>query len=558
MTSGRAWLGHLLAGVLLLVFFVQALTATLEHAATSDEPPHIAAGLSYLRTGEFKVNLQHPPLLKQLAALPLVAAGVRLPMTPEAWDALGPRADPGFQWPLGRAVLLANGSERVMVLARLPMILLATLLGWVVYAWGRQLLGSTAALGALALFAFDPVLLGHGPLVTTDVGCTAFAVLFLFALWRYFERRTPGRLALAGLALGAALGAKFSMLFLLPIALVLMVIATLTIPPRVEAPAARLPDPFAPADLRRRAARGGLALALMAAVAAVVVHAIYASPRALGLYVEGLGLVNADHDPGYWAYMAGGFQPRFWSYYVVAYLLKEPLPSILLATAGTWLVLRRGAARPLDRAFLLLPPLTFVAAATVFSHNLGVRYVIPALPLLHLLGGVAAAKLLHGPRWRRGVAVGLASWLVAGSAGIYPDHLTYFNELACVSTERPRLGVAGGTACGPLLLDDSNVDWGQGLLQLRAWLEAHPSPGPTRLAYFGSLRPEDYGLRYQPVALQELLQPPPPGRTVVSAHLLARAHGLFATTSGFGPENWPRHLLPIAVVGHAYYVYDVP
>jgi hypothetical protein len=63
------------AGVLLLLFVAHALSASLIKTPTYDEPVHLGAGLSYLQTREFKVNLQHPPLLKELAALPLVLQG---------------------------------------------------------------------------------------------------------------------------------------------------------------------------------------------------------------------------------------------------------------------------------------------------------------------------------------------------------------------------------------------------------------------------------------------------------------------------------------------------
>ena len=107
-----------LAGILLLLFVAHALSASLIKTPTYDEPAHIGAGLSYLRTRDFKVNLQHPPLLKELAALPLLVAGVRWPVSAEAWAALGPLAPPALsvaarqrgalrQRPRARAVLVA-------------------------------------------------------------------------------------------------------------------------------------------------------------------------------------------------------------------------------------------------------------------------------------------------------------------------------------------------------------------------------------------------------------------------------------------------------------------
>jgi hypothetical protein len=48
--------------------------------------------------------------------------------------------------------------------------------------------------------------------------------------------------------------------------------------------------------------------------------------------------------------------PRFYSYYVVAFLLKEPLATIALAAIGLFVVVRDKTMHPLARAFLLVPP----------------------------------------------------------------------------------------------------------------------------------------------------------------------------------------------------------
>src|SRR5437667_7449 len=80
---------------------------------------------------------------------------------------------------------------------------------------GRELIGSAAALGAVFLYAFDPIVLAHSAVVATDVGLAAFGTLFVLALWKYIDAPSATRLAVAGLALGAALGAKFSAIMLL-------------------------------------------------------------------------------------------------------------------------------------------------------------------------------------------------------------------------------------------------------------------------------------------------------------------------------------------------------
>lgn len=459
---------------------------------------------------------------------------MRWPVSPSTWAALSPAAAFGFQWQLGNAVLFDNEPGRVLFWARLPMLLIALLLGWALWAWGRRLLGDATAVGALVLFALDPTLIAHGPLVTTDVGCAAFVTLFVFALWRYLQRRTPGRLLLTGLALGAALAAKFSAVFLLPIAALILLAGT-------------------PLPLGRRLAWAAAALVAIGAVAVVVVEAVYLSPRDPWLYVRGLRQVYTGIDPNYVPYMAGEFRRHFWSYELVAYLLKEPLPSIVLVGVGLWAIRRPGLTAA-DRVCLLAPPAVLGIAYAVFAANLGVRYVIPLLPFLYLIGGAGLAALLAGGRVRRVCGWVLAAWLVLAATGVYPDHLSYFNEAACVFSEPRQLGLDGGSRCGPHWLDDSNVDWGQGVRQLMAWVEAHPGPAPLRLAFFGSFPPERYGLRYEPLDARILKDPPPPGRYVLSAHIFARLRGALRAR----PEGgWLLGVRPTAIVGHAYYVWDV-
>ena len=227
MSRRSADQGHpLLLSALLAVFLLQMITASPVKSPTFDEPAHIGAGLSYWKMGDFRVNPQHPPLLKEMGALPLVATGARFPMTRADWSAVGDPPPVFFQWQLGRDVIFGNNPDSVMFWSRLPFILLAVLLGGLIFAWGRRLLGATAATGALLLYVFDPNILAHAPLVATDSGFAAFTVLFLFALWWYLNHRSVRRLVLCGCALGLMLATKFSAVILLPVALALLILAT--------------------------------------------------------------------------------------------------------------------------------------------------------------------------------------------------------------------------------------------------------------------------------------------------------------------------------------------
>ena len=189
------WGLWLLAGVLIAAFLAQSFLASANKSPVFDETGDIAAGLSYVQTGEIRANLQHPPLLKELAGAALWLAGIRLPANLEVRRM---RGDGGGERAVGAQLIAANGPDRTLLLARIPFLLLSAALSVLLYVWGRQLLGEIAAVGALFLYTLDPTILSHGYLATMDVGLAAFTLLFLFALWHYLDRPVNLRMIYCG------------------------------------------------------------------------------------------------------------------------------------------------------------------------------------------------------------------------------------------------------------------------------------------------------------------------------------------------------------------------
>jgi hypothetical protein len=298
---------------------------------------------------------------------------------------------------------------------------------------------------------------------------------------------------------------------------------------------------------------------MMCVVAAFVIDVLYLSPRGLSLYNSGLHLVNADHNPSYLVFMAGQLDHRFHSYLAVCYLLKEPLAGIVLFGIGIYELRRTKTLSMLRQMFLLIPLAVLFAAYTVWSDNAGIRYLIPVLPFVYLIGGLGLETLLrNGSALARAAAVLICAWMIVAAVGVYPDHLAYFNEAACLVQGKARqIGFDGGTACGPLWLDDSNVDWGQGLKQLRTWLDKNDHGRRFQLGYFGTYPPDAYGISYQGLNVLELMRGPKPGLYVLSAHLVAFPPAIGAEVRP-GDGQWLRHIPPTAVIGHSFYVYDIP
>ena len=156
----RTWLATLAALALLTCMAVAMVTTAVQQTPTIDEPVYVGAGASYLHHHSLRLNPEHPPLGKLVVGAGLQVAGIHLAPGVE-----------GNQQQVGQHLIYDSGHDpyRVMLAARLPMIVLTLLFGVVVFAFGRDLAGAWGGLVALALYAFSPDVIAHGSLATLDV-----------------------------------------------------------------------------------------------------------------------------------------------------------------------------------------------------------------------------------------------------------------------------------------------------------------------------------------------------------------------------------------------------
>lgn len=512
---------------------------------TVDEFAHLPAGVYYLRTGHFDLYDLSPPLLRELAALPVLAAR-------PAGDFADYTRRPEEHWGLGYEFMEKNRARyhALYVLGRLPMIGLALALVVAVHACGTRLLGARAGLGAAALAAFCPTVLAHGHLVGTDVGAALGVFLAAWASLGAFRAPTVARTLVLGITLGGALLTKFSALALYPIVAVLAAVAAAGARPRWR-PLAALAGAVAlsvaivnAGYLGRGTGAPLVADQLHSPTLRAVAARLGAVPVPLPAeFIDGLDRQHFEASSTYPVYLHGELSwTGWWYYYPVAFALKETLPMLLLVAAGAATLALGAATRdPLVRAFLAVPPLLFgVLLVTATDIDLGLRYLLPAYPFLFL---VAAAPLAAGRRALAGVGALLVALHVAVSAAATPHHIAYMNALAGPPDQRWHW------------LVDSNLDWGQELRRLAAYQRTRGGV-KLRLAYFGRVAPETYGIDYE--AIQGKLGP---GTYVVSASYLA---GLpyFLWDHGTMYEPRPHTFAmfadrkPTAVIGHSLFVYD--
>ena len=202
------------AGLVTLLLITQAgllgYSAT-RHSPTDLEPAFLASGISHWEFGRFEPYRVNPPLVRMVAAIPVIAVGHKSDWS-NYYEGPGARAE----FPLGEAFLKANGKDVIPLFfyARWACIPFSLIGAFFAYRWSRELYGPPAGLVTLLLYVFEPNLLAHGELITPDAACTAFGILAGYTFWKWQKQPTWTRAALAGGALGLAELSKMSWLIL--------------------------------------------------------------------------------------------------------------------------------------------------------------------------------------------------------------------------------------------------------------------------------------------------------------------------------------------------------
>jgi len=186
-TREALWLG-----LILLAFFTLGWMSLIQKSVTVDEFAHLPAGLSYWRTRDFRIYPHGSPLIQMLAAAPIAASRVPLPLE-LGWK----NRD---QWQFGYEFMYANADsyQEIFVRARAMILALGALLVGLIWWWARALDGPKSALAAASLAAFNPTLMAHSELVTTDVGVSLTMLAAVVALWAFCRRPSAARMAGAG------------------------------------------------------------------------------------------------------------------------------------------------------------------------------------------------------------------------------------------------------------------------------------------------------------------------------------------------------------------------
>ncbi|WP_420644324.1 ArnT family glycosyltransferase [Candidatus Leptofilum sp.] len=561
MKNGLVWRkGKWLETAVLLLFFALSIINLSQLGPTFDEQGFITRGLGYLRGENQWMRVGHPLGLNALNASLLAADdSVQLPVDDPSWQLPNfHRPSELFLWEIG------NDVTHVMFLARLPTVWLGLLLLALVYRWAREVSGRRwAALLALSVAALDPNLLAHGRLATTDFGLMTFAFLAGFLLWRFGKRPSWSRAIWAGVGFGLLQNTKFTAGLFVPLFALVMLI-TLIQWWRQTTPKPALFSRQSPLIMLLVAYPLAAFLTLWVAYGfqiGTLPDSLPTLPQLSGLtlplsrHLEQLLDIGGRLQKSTPAFLAGSYSDSGWWYYFpIAFLLKTPLPMLILLLGSTvgllWLAWRRKlAGRWLTLTALLIPPLGYFGFALTTDINLGYRHLLPVLPYFFVF---VAAMLAWLPKFglRPAVLVGLVIWLGGTAVILHPHHLAFFNVFA------------GGPDGGWRYLVDSNLDWGQDLAGLQEWMVEN-GVDHVWLSYFGEGRLSTYNINFTGLASfpPRLMNPqarpfyphdPAPGVYAISATMLQGVH--FANHDTFA---WFRDKEPIDKIGYSIFMFEV-
>jgi hypothetical protein len=586
-----------------MAFFITISVLNAKNdSATYDEVAHISAGYSYLTQHDNRLNPEHPPLIKDLAALPLLFLHLNFNVNgQDFWTGNLPNLWDDGQWAAGRYFLYQaeNNPDEITFWARLPIILLSVILGLFLFKWGKEIAGISAGIFVLALYAFDPNILGHNHFVTTDLGVAAFLTFSFYYFLKFVKNPSWKNVLLGGFFMGLLLVSKFSSIVVLPIYALVLVSY-----PLIKNNYYRNDWKTRLSDLAEYFSKGIIALLVAVAVIWVVYEAnTFTMPketfaktidfffssgdsnvkasftnnvlhllnsnsltRPLGAYFFGPAWTFKRVSGGNGSYFLGQVGNGFTWYFPVVFLIKETLPFLMLSFFALFYTafemirsavtiknmgskitsfLRKSVVEYSIFAFILL----YAAISIKGGLNIGFRHLFPILPFAFLL---IAKKVFDFLRDRhpmthqafRFMSLFLLLWIIAIPVVNYPSYTSYFNESI------------GGSQNGYKYVTDSNTDWGQDLKRLKTYLDQHPEIDKIRVDYFGGGDIRYYiGDKY--VMWYDSMRPVQLGWYAISTNFL---QGSIYDIVNKNPSNnyaWTQQYKPVTMIGKSMLIYHI-
>jgi len=593
---------HQLKIVLAVLFFMLliSLLNAKNDGATYDEIAHIPAGYSYLAYHEMRLNPEHPPLLKNLSGLPLQIMNVNFDTQHSSWTTDNVADN---QWNAGRHFLYNsnNDADAIIFWSRVPLVLISLLLGFFIFKWTRELFSLSAGLLALIFFAFNPNVLGHNHLVTTDLGIATFTVISFYYFLKFIKYPSWKNVFLAGFTLGLMQLTKFSSVITFPVLCSLIVIFPFI--KKIKPDQKRFFEFF-------HYTFKGFSVFLISIILVWVVYyfntfnmsaettqsaidyyfkiedpnikTIYTRKilytlnnhdilRPLGEYMFGIARVFQRVAGGNVTYFFGEVSSDAKSsYFPLVFLMKEPLPILMIMFFVLLVTIRQNLSffsvfykkpwrekissfselirKKIDEVAMLFFIVLYLAISITGNLNIGFRHLFPVIPFIYILisGKITTyrQKIPHGKNFINLMIIVMTIWLIAEALFSYPYYISYFNQ------------TAGGPKNGYRFVTDSNADWGQDIKRLQQYLSTHPEIDKIRINYFGGGDVNYYLGQNKVISWWDTKRPLENGWYAISALFIQES---LYDQKKRSTENysWLKNYQPITQIGTSIFIYHI-
>ena len=574
----------IVACILLSIMFLISFLSIRGDSLTMDELSHIPAGYSYLSQKDFRINPEHPPLIKDISAIPLLFLNLNFPDNHPSWT-----EEVNSQWWFGNELIFKSGNDadKLILWARISMILILMILGWFLFMFAKRFFGNEVALLALTIFSFSPTFIAHGRLVTTDIGATLGVVMTTYFWLNFLKKPNKKNVILAGLFFGISMLLKFSLALLVPFIFIITITYSLIKSP----PKKKIKSLLKYAGLALLAGIIGLVFVIWPVYQFHIsnyppqkqlsdtIDILSSSPmkslsnvciwmadkpviRSIDHYFLGLLMVTQRTSFGNTVYFMNLISKSGWWYYFpLVYFLKIPLAfhvlsliALLFLLFGIKKNLWFNMKEYLSSHFVEFSMLVFLAiywfVSVTGNLNIGVRHIIPTFPFIYVLVSIGIVGLMNQikkPLFKKAFSFTvliLLLWYVFSSLSCFPHYISYFNE------------IGGGYKGGYKYVVDSNYDWGQDLKRLKSFVEEN-NIEKIKVDYFGGT---DVG--YYLGDRLENFDPksgPQKGWIAVSATLLQGGRG--EPTPDFDEETgyykWLDDYEPVGRAGTSIFIYNI-
>ncbi|HDZ84953.1 MAG TPA: hypothetical protein ENH35_00175 [Candidatus Moranbacteria bacterium] len=513
---------NFVAIILVSIFFLLGLFSTAGfnwknlkysgQAITTDELPHIASGYYYIKTGKLFLNPEHPPLIKDLAALPLLFINPVLPEISseiKLYDGYAWRDYPpneyifsknleieNDQWDWGRVFIYhpQNNSEWIIFWSRFSVILFNSFFLFLIYYFLSRIWGKRTSLITLVLLVFSQFSIAHGSVVAMDFMSSLLQILALINFALLLKKYQKKYFLSSILFFSLALLAKFSSLLILPVAFfggliyiihkkqsvikyiiryslltisITVVIAIFYYFHTFNMDNSELIQHFK-WSLPKHYPQ------LLAFLSILIENPI---TKGLAQYINGIIMVFSriaiSQQQIFFMGSFYGSEGAGWLYFPVLYLTKLSLGFIMLNLLGIiFLIIKFGKKfkskinEVMDSPLILLLVviiLLYLATTLTSDLQIGLRHIMPVIFAISLLTAKLVDNLwnkeLFGKIKLKFVFLFLFFAMLVSLIFSFPYYISYYNFLG------------GGTENGYKIATDSNYDWGgQDVKKLAKWV----------------------------------------------------------------------------------------